>query len=282
MKIERIGVLGGGAMGSGIAEVCAKSNKTVLVEASDELAEKTHRRIEASLQRALGKEKITQAEYDSILGNLSFEASIDTLADCDLVIEAISEDSKIKLDVFQKLDKVLKPSAILASNTSSIPIALLTSATKRGEQVLGVHFFNPVPIMELVEIIPAEKTSPEVVDLVTNFVEQKLGKQTISVKDRAGFLVNRLLIPYSLGAISALESGLATRDDIDKGMRLGCSHPMGPLELADFVGLDILLNVADVLFNEFGSEQYKAPSLLKRMVESGKLGRKTGSGFYDY
>ena len=270
-------------MGAGIAEVCALAGiHTKVVEADDTASQAAFERIEKSLAKALTKGRIDENQMNKALSNLEFSTDLEALANCDIAIEAILEDRNAKQELFMKLDEILKSDAVLASNTSSVPISTLAAATKRPNRVVGMHFFNPVPIQDLVELIPTPETSPDVFAIVESFAVNQLQKQVIHTIDRAGFLVNRLLVPYVLGAFSALETGLAAKEDIDKGMRLGCGHPMGPLELADFVGLDILLSVADVLYEEFGLVQYKAPSNLRRLVEAGNLGRKTGRGVYDY
>jgi 3-hydroxybutyryl-CoA dehydrogenase len=282
MSIELVGVIGGGLMGSGIAEVCARAGSEVMVhEIHTEAAEAARGRIERSLERALERGKLDTAERESILGRITISTDLADQADRQLVIEAATEDEELKKQIFADLDTVTPPDSILASNTSSIPITRIAAATTRPDQVIGLHFFNPVPVMSLVELVTTVMTSPEAETRALEYVES-LGKTVIRAQDRAGFIVNMLLVPYLLGAIRMLEAGVASREDIDAGMRLGANHPMGPLELSDFVGLDTLKHIADVLFDEFKEPFYASPPLLTRMVEAGLFGRKTGKGFYDY
>ncbi|MBS1195310.1 MAG: 3-hydroxybutyryl-CoA dehydrogenase [Actinobacteria bacterium] len=284
MDVERVGVLGAGLMGSGIAEVCARAGLDVaVVEVNDDLAAAGRRRVEASLTRAASRGKLTEAERDAALGRLSFGVDFGALADRDLVVEAVLEDLALKEDIFRRLDAVVaRPDAILGSNTSSIPIVRLARATRRPEQVIGLHFFSPVPLMNLVEVIPSVVTSAETLARGRAFASEVLHKEVIQATDRAGFIVNALLNPYTMAAIRMYEGGFATREDIDKGMMLGTNHPMGPLQLCDFVGLDVVLAVAEVLYEEFKDPFYAPPPLLRRMVAGGLLGRKTGRGFYEY
>ncbi len=283
MAIERVGVIGGGLMGSGIAEVCARAGSEVIVHEIDaEAAQAALGRIETSLARAVERGKVSADEESSILGRIIVSTDLADQADRQLVIEAAPENEDLKRRVFSDLDKaVADPDAILASNTSSIPITRLASATTRPSHVVGLHFFNPVPVMALVELVTTVMSSGDVEHRAQTYVES-LGKSVVRAKDRAGFIVNFLLIPYLLSAIRMLEDGVATREDIDTAMRLGANHPMGPLQLTDFVGLDTTKYVADVLFEEFREPQYASPPLLNRMVEAGLHGRKTGRGFYDY
>ncbi len=282
-NVERVGVVGAGLMGSGIAEVSAKAGLDVLVsEVSADAAEAGRARIEKSLDRAVKKGKLDEAERDAVLGRVRVTTSLDDHADRDLVIEAIAENAELKTSIFAQLDKVLEPHAILASNTSSIPIAKLAGATERPTQVLGIHFFNPVPVLKLVELIPSLLTSDQTRARTEDFALAVLGKVTIKSPDRAGFVVNALLIPYLLSAIRMFESGLASAEDIDKGMVLGCAHPMGPLALADLIGLDTTKAVAESMYAEFKEPLYSPPPLLLRMVDAGRLGKKTGHGFHDY
>ncbi len=283
MESWRVGVIGGGLMGSGIAEVCARAEHEVVVHEIDAAAaEATMGRVFKSLGRAVERGKLEQAEADAVSGRISVSTDLADQADRQIVIEAATENEDLKKRLFADLDSVVDdPAAILASNTSSIPITRLAAATKRPGQVVGLHFFNPVPVMALVELITTVRTDPEVARIAQEFAEG-LDKTVVKAKDRAGFVVNMLLIPYMLGAIRMLEAGFASREDIDAGMRLGANHPMGPLELTDFVGLDTTKYVADVLFDEFKEPMYASPPLLTRMVEAGLLGRKSGRGFYEH
>ena len=279
--IERIGVVGGGLMGSGIAEVCARSGADVIVvEADAPAAEAARSRIEKSVRRAAERGKIPNP--DEVLAQVRVATDLDELADRELVIEAIVESEDAKTDLFARLDKIVHPDAILASNTSSIPIMKLAVVTQRPEQVLGIHFFNPVPVLKLVELVPSLMTSEATLDSSREFVEQRLSKQAILCQDRAGFVVNALLIPFILSAIRMMESGFATAEDIDHGLVLGAAHPQGPLALADLIGLDTTKAIAESLYEEFKEPLYAAPPLLSRMVDAGLLGRKTGRGFYTY
>jgi 3-hydroxybutyryl-CoA dehydrogenase len=280
--IERVGVIGGGLMGSGIAEVCARAGSDIVVHEIDSAAaQAANGRLAKSLDRAVERGKLDVAERDVIRGRVAFSTDLSDQADRQLVIEAASEDEALKKSLFSNLDDVVPADTILASNTSSIPITRLASATGRPEKVVGLHFFNPVPVMGLVELVTTVKTSDETTEIVRTYAES-LGKTVIKATDRAGFIVNMLLVPYLVGAIRMLETGVATKEDIDAGMRLGANHPMGPLELSDFIGLDTLKHIADVLFDEYKEPFFAAPPLLARMVEAGLHGRKTGRGFYDY
>lgn len=283
MSIERVGVIGGGLMGSGIAEVCAKSGSDVIVhEINAELAEAALSRIRGSLAKAVERGKLDEEESSKALGRISVSTELEEQADRQLVIEAATENEEIKTQIFSNLDRIVTDQhAILASNTSSIPITRLASATGRPEQVLGMHFFNPVPVMALVELVTTVMADESVIARAEEYAGA-LGKTVVKTKDRAGFVVNMLLVPYMLGAIRLYEAGHATKEDIDAGMRLGANHPMGPLELLDFVGLDTTKYIADVLFDEYKEPMYSSPPLLTRMVEAGLHGRKTGRGFYDY
>ena len=284
MGIERVGVIGCGLMGSGIAEVCARAGLDVTVrEVSAEAAEAGRQRLVTSLDRGLAAGKLTEAARDEALGRLSFTTSIDDLSDRQMVIEAVVEDESMKVEIFRELDRVLvDDAAILASNTSSIPIMKLGTVTARPEQVIGVHFFNPVPVLRLVEIVTSLMTAPDTIARAEELATNALDKRVIRSQDRAGFVVNALLIPYLLSAIRMMESGFASRDDIDVGMVEGCSHPMGPLRLTDLIGLDTTLAVAESLYEEFKEPLYAPPPLLSRMVDAGLLGRKAGRGFYEY
>ncbi len=284
MQIERVGVVGCGLMGSGIAEVCARQGLDVLVVETDDLALKTGRdRIESSLSNGVRRGKLTSESEARTMEALTFSSDREALADRQLLVEAVPEAEQIKTSTFRALDAiVVDPHAILASNTSSIPIMKLAMATSRPEQVVGLHFFNPVPVLPLVELVSSLVTSPDTTERSAEFVTNVLGKQVIRSQDRAGFIVNALLIPYLLSAIRMLESGFATADDIDAGMVQGCAHPMGPLALTDLIGLDTTMAVSESLYEDFKEPLYAAPPLLSRMVEAGLLGRKSGRGFYTY
>jgi len=283
MAIERVGVIGGGLMGSGIAEVCARSgNEVVVHEINTEAAEAALGRIEGSLARAIDRGKLKESNRKPILARITVSTELADQRDRQLVIEAATENEELKKKIFADLDEVVDDEdAILASNTSSIPITRLAAATKRPESVVGLHFFNPVPVMALVELVTTVKTDDDVSARARDYAAS-LGKTVIDAKDRAGFVVNMLLVPYMLSAIRMYEAGVASAEDIDTGMRLGANHPMGPLELTDFVGLDTTKFVADVLFEEFKEPLYASPPLLTRMVEAGLHGRKSGQGFYKY
>lgn len=284
MTIERVGVVGCGLMGSGIAEVCARAGLDVMIrEISAEIAEVGRARLVKSLDRGLSAGKMTEDERDAAVARLSFTTDLADFADRDLVVEAVVENEKVKVEIFKELDRVMTADgAILASNTSSIPIMKLGTATRRPEQVIGIHFFNPAPVLRLVELVTSLMTSEDTTARSAAFATDVLQKRVIHSKDRAGFVVNSLLIPYLLSAIRMLESGFASADDIDTGMVEGCSHPMGPLRLTDLIGLDTTLAVAESLYSEFKEPLYAAPPLLSRMVDAGLLGRKSGRGFYDY
>ncbi|MCO5316719.1 MAG: 3-hydroxybutyryl-CoA dehydrogenase [Solirubrobacterales bacterium] len=282
---SRIGVLGGGIMGTGIAEVCAKADlDVILVEAEPAFAEKAGQRLERSLERAVGKGKLEADAAERALANLAFTSDFDALADRDLVVEAITEQKEVKLAAFERLASVVTDeAAIIASNTSSIPIVELGHVTgTRADRVLGLHFFNPVPVLSLVEIIPSLLTADETTARARRFVTDQLGKDPIEAPDRAGFTVNALLVPYLLSAIRMFEQGLASAEDIDEGMVKGCAHPMGPLALADLIGLDTVKGVADTLYAEHREQLYAPPPMLLRLVSAGLLGRKSGRGFYNY
>ena len=282
--IERVGVVGCGLMGSGIAEVCARAGFDVMVHEVDAAAaERGRDRLVKSLDRAVSANKLSeQARHDAV-SRLAFTTDMGDLGDRDLVVEAVIENEDAKTEVFRALDKVVtKPSAILASNTSSIPIMKLAMVTSRPANVVGMHFFNPVPVMNLVEVVTSLLTSDEARATVADFAQSQLNKRVIHSQDRAGFIVNALLIPYLLSAVRMLESGFATASDIDAGMVEGCNHPMGPLALADLIGLDTTKAVAESLYDEFREQLYAPPPLLARMCEAGLLGRKAGRGFYEY
>ena len=283
-EIERVGVVGCGLMGSGIAEVCARAGLDVVVREVNETALSAGRkRIEGSLDKAVRSGKLPEAERDSALARLRYTTEFGEFADRQLVVEAVIENEAEKLEVFRGIDKAVESEdAILASNTSSIPVMKLAMATERPASVLGLHFFNPVPVMHLVELIPSLLTAPETASRAEAFADNILGKRVIRSKDRAGFIVNALLIPYLLSAIRMLESGFATAEDIDSGVVEGLRHPMGPLALTDLIGLDTTIAVSQSLYEEFKEPLYAPPPLLSRMVEAGLLGRKVGRGFYDY
>ena len=284
MVIKRVGVVGGGQMGGGVAELTAKAGlPTVVREVTPEVAERSRAGIQKSLDRALERGKLDEAAHEAALGNLSFTTEIGDLGDCDLVVEAVVESFDLKAEVFRALDEVVaSPDAVLATNTSSIPIIDIAMATGRPERVIGMHFFNPAPVMKLVEVIPSVRTDPAVTALITAFATDVLDKVVVAAKDRAGFVVNMLLVPYLNAAMRMYADGHATAADIDNGMKLGAAHPMGPLELSDMIGLDTMMLVAETLFAEYGDDFYQPPPLLRRMVAAGHLGRKTGRGFYDY
>jgi len=271
-------------MGSGIAEVSARKGINVIVlEATPEAAEAAQQRIRKSLDRAASTGKISESELDTAVSHLAYTSDISDLSESQLVIEAIVEDEDAKSAIFSQLDKVVEdPNAVLASNTSSIPVMKLAMSTERPSNVIGIHFFNPVPVLDLVEVVTSLHTSPETEAKAFAFSGDQLGKHVIKSKDRAGFIVNALLIPYVLSAIRMFESGFASKEDIDQGMVTGCAHPMGPLALADLIGLDTTMAVSNSLYDEFREQLYAPPPLLARMVEAGLLGRKTGRGFYDY
>ena len=280
--VRTVGVIGCGLMGSGIAEVVARAGQHALVlETSDELAERGRQRIETSTLRAVERGRLDAEERATVLGRISLTTDVLDLADVDLVIEAATEDHDTKVGMFRRLDEVTKPEVILASNTSSIPIADLGAATSRPDKVLGMHFFNPVPAMGLIELVRAISTSDDTMAFGRAY-GVVVGKTTVESRDRAGFIVNALLIPYLNGAIRMLEDGFATREDIDTAVHLGLNHPMGPLRLIDLIGLDTHLFIANVLFEEFKEPTFAPPPLLRRMVTAGLLGRKVGRGFSEY
>jgi 3-hydroxybutyryl-CoA dehydrogenase len=282
MKIHTVGVLGAGLMGSGIAEVSAKAGyETIVREVSDELVRKGLSRIEGSLGKAVEKGKLEAGARDAARGRLQTTTVLADLASCDIVIEAIVENLETKKETFAELDRVCKAEAIFCSNTSSLTITEISAATGRPDRFAGLHFFNPVPVMKLVEVVRTLATSKETEETVFEFAKS-LGKEPIRAHDNSGFVVNRLLVPYLLDAVRALEEGVGTKEDIDRGMELGCGHPMGPLRLLDFVGLDTTYFIAEIMFNEYREKRFAPPPLLKRMVVAGRLGKKSGRGFYDY
>jgi 3-hydroxybutyryl-CoA dehydrogenase len=281
-EVLRVGVVGGGLMGSGIAETVARAGHDVAVyEPIEEARAGSLARITASTERALAAGKLDSETQQALLARITYLDGLAGLEDRELVIEAVVEDLAVKLDYFGRLDRHLPADALLASNTSSIPIATLAAAVRAPERVLGLHFFSPAPVMRLVEVVRALDTSEETLAKAGRFVES-LGKTAVTSKDRAGFVVNMLLVPYLVAAVAMLEEGFATREDIDSGMVLGCGHPMGPLTLCDFIGLDVICAVCDSLFEEFKRSEYAPPPLLRRMLAAGRLGRKSGRGFYEY
>lgn len=283
MEITKVAIVGGGTMGSGIAEVCAKAGiDTIVAEADAGAAEAAQERITGSMNKAVARGRLSGDARDTAVKALSFTSDLEALSDRDLVIEAIVENEAVKLDLFARLDAIAPAHAILASNTSSIPIINIAMATKRPHQVLGLHFFNPATVQKLCEIVVSLATDDEILATAKSFAEDTLGKSTIIAQDRAGFIVNRLLVPYLLQAIALYDTGQASAEDIDNGMMWGCAHPMGPLTLCDLIGLDTMKSVADVLYAEFKEPTYAPPPLLERMVAGGRLGRKTGEGFYKY
>jgi 3-hydroxybutyryl-CoA dehydrogenase len=282
MEIRTVGVLGCGLMGSGIAQVCAQSGyKTIVREVEDAFLQRGMGRIRKFLEDGIAKGKVTEEARDRTLGNLTGTTSFNEMKDCDLIIEAIVESLEDKQRTYAGLDAVVKDHTIFVSNTSSLCVTQLAAGTKRPDRFAGLHFFNPVPIMKLVEVIRALQTSDETYQRVFAFA-QSLGKEPITAPDRPGFIVNRLLVPYLLDAIRCYENGLGTLEDIDKGMKLGCGYPMGPFTLLDFVGLDTTYYIANIMFEEYREPAFAPPPLLKRMVMAGRLGRKSGRGFYTY
>ena len=282
MEIKRVGVLGCGLMGSGIAQVSAQAGYETLVrEVSDEVCERGIAGIGKQLGKAVEKGKLAAEDRDATLGRLRGTTRLEDLAECDIVIEAVVENLELKNEMWRTLDGVCGPETIFASNTSSLTIADMAAATKRPERMVGLHFFNPVPVMKLVEVVKTIATDPAVFDTAFAFA-RSLGKEPIVCKDNSGFVVNLLLVPYMMDAIRALEQGVASIEDIDKGMQLGTGYPMGPFVLSDFVGLDTLDKIGDIMFGEYKEKRYASPPLLKRMGSMGYFGRKSGRGFYDY
>jgi 3-hydroxybutyryl-CoA dehydrogenase len=280
--VKTVGVLGCGIMGSGIVEVVAKAGGDVIyLERDDARVERGQKAIEKSLGRAVEKGKLEESARDEILGRVRGTTELDELKGVDLVIEAVTEDLETKVDLFKRLDEMTRPEVVLASNTSSLPLVQMATATKRPDKVIGMHFFNPPPVMKLLELVKALTTSDETVELAKGFGE-KLGKTTVLAKDRAGFIVNLLLTSYLNAAVKMYEEGFASKEDIDTAIKLGLGHPMGPLELLDLIGIDTMLSVGDVLYDEFKAPEFAPPPLARRMVQAGYLGRKTGKGFYDY
>ena len=282
MSIDRLAVVGAGFMGSGIAESAAAAGVAVTVfEPEHPPLERSRERLAVSVARAVEAGKRSREEADALIARISYTNTIEDLTQADALVEAVYEDPKLKGELFEQLDALLPGARFLASNTSSIPIAALAARTRRPERVIGLHFFSPVPVMQLVEVVAAIDSDPQTVTDAEAFAAQ-IGKQPIRTKDRAGFVVNFLLVPYLMAAVRMYEEGFASAEDIDTGMKLGCGHPMGPLTLCDFIGLDVLQAVCDSLLEEFGRAEYAAPPLLKRMVTAGHLGRKSGRGFYSY
>lgn len=280
--MKKAGVLGCGLMGSGIAEVCAKAGyETVVREVEEAYLKKGMARLDGSLARAVEKGKLAAADREAIAGRLRGTTSLEDLADCDIVIEAIVENLEAKKETYAALDRICKPGTIFCSNTSSLTIIEMSMATKRADRFAGLHFFNPVPVMKLVEVVQTILTSAETQKAVYAFA-QSLGKEPIAARDNSGFIVNRLLVPYLLDAIRALEEGVGSVEDIDKGMRLGCNYPMGPFELLDYVGIETAYYISEIMFNEYREKRYAPPPLMKKMVLAGMYGRKSGRGFYLY
>jgi 3-hydroxybutyryl-CoA dehydrogenase len=281
-EITRVGVLGTGQMGSGIAQAAAVAGyPTVARDVETGLLAKGERAIQQSLDKLVEKAKLAAADRDAALARLTFTVHLQDLAGCDLIIEAVTESLALKTELWRALDPLCPPGTIFASNTSSLSIGAMAAATGRPDRFIGLHFFNPVPLMPLVEVVRAIATSRETFETAEAFA-RRLGKEPIAAQDRPGFVVNRLLVPYLLDAARARESGLASTADIDRGMQLGCGHPMGPLALLDFVGLDTVVRIAEIMFDEFGEARFAPPPLLRRMVTAGLHGRKSGRGFYDY
>lgn len=282
MTIKKVGVLGCGLMGAGIAEVCARGGySTVIREVDQGYLDKGMERIQRSLGKAVDKGKLEAEQRDEALSRISGTMDLETMADCDLVIEAIVENLEEKIRIFAKLDDIVKEEALFASNTSSLTITQIAMATQRTDRFVGLHFFNPVPVMKLVEVVRTLMTSDETMQQALDFVGT-LGKEGVSCRDNSGFIVNRLLVPYLLDAIRALEEGVGSSEDIDKAMQLGCGYPMGPLTLLDFVGLDTTYYIANIMFEEYRERRFAPPPLLKQMVQAGRCGRKSGRGFYEY
>lgn len=282
MAIRKVGIVGCGLMGSGIAQVSAQAGYDVTVrEVTDELFQKGYKRIEGSLGKFVAKEKITQEECDKILGRITGTTELADLKDSDLIIEAIIENFEEKTKIYAELDSICGPDTIFSSNTSSLPIGDMSAVTNRRDRFVGLHFFNPVPIMKLVEVVRALDTSERTYQAVKGYAES-VGKTVVTAKDTPGFVVNVLLVPYLLDAVRLLENGVASAEDIDNGMKLGCGHPMGPLTLLDFVGLDTTYYIAEIMFEEFKDTRYAAPPLLKRLVKAGYNGKKAGRGIYTY
>ena len=282
MEIKTVGVVGAGLMGSGIVEQAAKCGFNVVVrEINDEQLHKGQGRIQKSMARAVERGKLSETDRDAAQGRITGTTSLGDLRDCDIVIEAAVENLGLKQEIFSELNRVTRPDVILASNTSSVSITAMGAVTKRPDRVAGMHFFNPVPVMKLVELVRALETSDQTMDTLREF-GGALDKQVVVAKDTPGFIVNYLLVPYLLDAVRMLEQGVATKEDIDTGIHLGLNHPMGPITLLDYVGIDTTLYIADVMYEEFKDPKYAAPPLLRKMVAAGRMGRKSGRGFYDH
>jgi 3-hydroxybutyryl-CoA dehydrogenase len=279
--IESVAIIGGGFMGAGIAESASIAGVPVIIRELPEFIDAARARLEKSLDGAVKRGKLDAGQRDAALANITFTSELEDVAGRDLVIEAVPENLDLKLSIMKSLDQIVSPDTILASNTSAIPIAQLGAMVSHPERVVGLHFFSPVPVMKLVEIVRALDTSDKTVAAATQFAE-RLGKHAIETKDRSGFIVNFLLTPYLMAAVRMFEEGFASREDIDAAMKLGAGHPMGPLTLCDFIGLDVLNAVCESLYEEFKRPEYAPPPLMKRMIAAGRLGRKSGKGFYDY
>lgn len=280
-SVSSVAILGGGLMGAGIAEVTAVAEIPVVIYDLPAYVDAARSRLETSLSNAVRRGKLEPGQRDAVLARVTFTSEFKDLSDADLVIEAVPENLDLKISIMKSVDETVSPDTLITSNTSSIPIAQLASTVSNPGRVLGLHFFSPVPVMKLVEIVRSLTTSDEAVEIARSFTKQ-IGKHAIETKDRSGFIVNFLLIPYLMAAVHMYEEGFASREDIDEGMRLGAGHPMGPLTLCDAIGLDVLNAVCISLYEEFGRTEYLPPPLLKRMIAAGRLGRKSGKGFYDY
>jgi 3-hydroxybutyryl-CoA dehydrogenase len=282
MSVSVIGVVGAGFMGSGIAQSAAAAGKHVLLYEPEQIPlDRSRAALTAALERAMASGRSSEQEVRDVADRIVYTRRLEDLTSAEAVIEAITENASVKREMFARLDEQLPSAAFLASNTSSIPIAELAASTERSDRVLGLHFFSPVPVMKLVEVVVGLDTSDAALTAAESFAVE-IGKQPIRTKDRSGFIVNMLLVPYLMAGVRMYEEGFATREDIDQGMRLGCGHPMGPLTLCDFIGLDVLYAVCNSLYEEFKRDEYAPPPLMKRMVASGRLGRKSGRGFYEY
>ncbi|MCE5291638.1 MAG: 3-hydroxybutyryl-CoA dehydrogenase [Nocardiaceae bacterium] len=280
-EVKSVGVIGGGYMGMGIAEVNAAAGLTVVVRDLAQFLDGAKQRIESSLNGQIKRGRIDEAKRDAILSRITFTSELSDVADCDLILEAVPESPELKKSVLAELDALVNPDVVIGTNTSSIPIAELAAAVKNPGRIVGIHFFGPVPAMKLVEVVVALDTSPETVEIAKGHAE-RLGKHPILTGDRSGFIVNFLLVGQVIEAIRMFEQGFASKEDIDNGMKFGAGHPMGPLALADLIGLDVIDAIANSLFDEFKRDQYASPALLKRMIAAGRLGRKSGRGFYEY